>query len=296
MPKPPTPAPALQPTLQPPLQHQPEGPSDQPWPDDEAHRPLWQHLAVQWRIIKALMLRELITRFGRENLGVLWLVGEPMLFTFGVSAMWTATGMHHNATLPIAAFAVTGYSSVLSWRNSVNRCNRAISENFNLLYHRNVQVLDVFVARLLLELTGVTASFAVLTLLFSALGMMSLPVDPLAVVQGWLMLCWFGGALATLVGAACAHSELIDRFWHPISYLLFPFSGAAFMLDWLPPSARELIALLPMIHGVERVREGFFGAAVRTHHDLAYMASANLVISLLGLLLLRSAARRVEAP
>ncbi|WP_239061986.1 ABC transporter permease [Ideonella livida] len=242
------------------------------------------------------MLREVITRFGRENLGVLWLVGEPMLFTVGVTALWTATSMHAHSSLPITVFAITGYSSVLSWRNAVGRCNRAIGENFNLLYHRNVQVLDVFIARLLLELAGVTASFLVLVLLFTGLGLAQPPRDPLAVVCGWLMLCWFGGALATTVGAACAHSELVDRLWHPVSYLMFPFSGAAFMLDWLPPAARNVVAWLPMIHGVEYMREGFFGAVVRTHHDLAYMATCNLGLTLAGLLLVRSAARRVQAP
>ena len=42
------------------------------------------------------------------------------------------------------AFAVTGYSSVLMWRNSVSHCNGAVRANLNLLFHRNVQVLDGF--------------------------------------------------------------------------------------------------------------------------------------------------------
>jgi len=40
-----------------------------------------QSLGIQRRVLYALTMREVITRFGRENLGVLWLVGEPMLFT-----------------------------------------------------------------------------------------------------------------------------------------------------------------------------------------------------------------------
>ena len=45
-------------------------------------------LAIQGRVIHALLMREVITRFGRHNVGVLWLVGEPMLFTLGVAALW----------------------------------------------------------------------------------------------------------------------------------------------------------------------------------------------------------------
>src|SRR5258708_18513536 len=83
--------------------------------------PLLPHLGIQWRVLHALLMREIITRFGRENLGVLWLVAEPMLFTLGVATLWTAAGLHHGSPIPIAAFAVTGYCSALMWRNSANR-------------------------------------------------------------------------------------------------------------------------------------------------------------------------------
>ena len=35
-------------------------------------------LATQFRVIGALILRELHTRYGRENIGYLWMIGEPM--------------------------------------------------------------------------------------------------------------------------------------------------------------------------------------------------------------------------
>lgn len=252
-------------------------------------------LAVQQRVIGALLMRELITRFGRRNLGVLWLVLEPALFTLGVSALWSAAGMNQRSGLPIVAFAITGYSSVLLWRNAVTHSVHAIAQNFNLLYHRNVRVLDVFTTRILLEAAGATASFLLLAIVFTALEWIELPADPLTVVGGWLMLVWFGTGLALTIGAASAYSDLVTRFWAPVSYLLFPLSGAAFMVDWLPPRAQEVVLLLPMVHGVEMVREGYFGDVVRTHHDLGYMAMANLVLTLTGLLLARDAAGRVEA-
>src|SRR6266403_6346716 len=99
---------------------------------------LLRSLAIQRQVLHALMMREIITRFGRENLGVLWLVAEPMLFTLGVTTLWTAAGLSHSSAIPIVAFAVTGYSSVLMWRNSAGRCSMAIAQNKTLLFHRNV--------------------------------------------------------------------------------------------------------------------------------------------------------------
>jgi capsular polysaccharide transport system permease protein len=253
---------------------------------------LLHSLRIQRRVIHALLMREVITRFGRENIGVLWLVGEPMIFTLGVAALWSAADMNHGSSIPIVAFAITGYSSVLVWRNTVGRCNSGIQQNLNLLYHRSVRAIDVFITRIILETAGATASFAILTVVFYAFEWIAAPADLLLVLCGWLMLCWFGAALAMLIGAATAYSELVDRLWHPTSYLLFPLSGAAFMVEWLPTAAQEVVLALPMVHGVEMVRDGYFGNAVRTHYDMSYMATANLVLTLAGLFVLRDAGWR----
>ena len=255
-----------------------------------------QSLAIQRRVIWALLMREAITRFGRENLGVLWLILEPMMFTLGVATLWSAAGMSHSSSIPIVAFAITGYSSVLVWRNTVGRCNSGIQQNLNLLYHRNVKVIDVFVTRIVLEMSGATASFIVLAVFFTAIEWIQPPDDLLKVIGGWLMLAWFGAALAILIGAATAYSELVERIWHPMAYLLFPLSGAAFMVEWLPKAGQEVVLLLPMVHGVELIRDGYFGSQVHTHYDMAYMAMANLVLTLAGLWVLRDAGLRAEAP
>jgi capsular polysaccharide transport system permease protein len=255
---------------------------------------LLHNLGIQRRVLHALLMREIITRFGRENLGVLWLVAEPMLFTLGVATLWTAAGLHHGSPIPIVAFAVTGYSSVLMWRNSANRSGGAITQNKPLLFHRNVRVIDVLVTRIALEIGGATGSFIVLSSLFTFVGWMPLPEDLLMVVCGWFMLAWFGASLALLIGAGTAFSEIIERLWHPAAYLLFPLSGAAFMVDWLPAGMQKVVLLLPMVHGVEMLRAGYFGNVVPTHYDVAYMASCCLVMSLAGLYLVRQASRRVE--
>lgn len=253
-----------------------------------------QSLAVQRRVLYALMMRELITRFGRENLGVLWLVGEPMIFTLGVATLWSAAGLQHGSSIPIVAFAVTGYSSVLMWRNAATHSSTAVEANKTLLYHRNVQVIDVLLTRIGLEIVGATCSFIALGSLFAYIGWMPVPVDLLLVMTGWLMLAWFGASLALLIGAGTAFSPVVHRLWHPAAYLLFPMSGAGFMVEWLPPRLQVLVLYLPMVHGTEILRQGWFGNAVRTHYDLGYMGVCCLVLSIAGLYVVREASRRVE--
>jgi ABC-type polysaccharide/polyol phosphate export permease len=249
--------------------------------------------AIQRRVIGALLMREVLTRFGRHNIGFLWLFVEPMLFTLGVTALWTAAQATHGSRLPIVAFALTGYSSVLLWRNMPSRCIGAITPNLSLLYHRNVKVIDIYAARLLLEMAGATMSFAILGSVFWSLGWLLPPEDIMRVLWGWLLLAWFGASLAIFLGALAARTELVEKLWHPSAYLLFPLSGAAFIVDAVPPSFREVILLLPMVHGVELLREGYFGAAFRAHYSVPYMVLWCVVLTLLGLAQTRVIARTV---
>jgi capsular polysaccharide transport system permease protein len=249
--------------------------------------------AIQGRVIHALLMREILTRYGRHNIGFLWIFVEPMIFTTGVTTIWALTGAAHGSTLPIVAFALTGYSSVLLWRNMPARCIHAIEPNLSLMYHRNVRAVDIFLARLLLEAGGATISFMTLSLFYIYIGWLEPPNDLLEVIGGWLLLGWFGAALAIFLGALSEKSELVEKVWHPASYLTFPLSGAAFMVDALPTRVQPLALYIPMVNGVEIVREGYFGHLVKAHYDLPYMLICCLGISFAALVQLRDVARHI---
>jgi capsular polysaccharide transport system permease protein len=260
----------------------------------EHDTPFIDSLRIQVRVIGALLMREIVTRYGRDNLGFLWLFLEPMLFTLGVTALWAAMGFRHSSSLPIVAFAVTGYSAVLLWRNCANRCSMAIPPNMGLLYHRNVRVVDLFITRILLEVAAATMSLFVLSSLWICLGWMDPPTDTLKLLGAWGLLAWFGASVALMIGGATAHSELVERIWHPATYLLFTLSGAAFMVDWMPTRFQGLVLWIPMVHGTEMLRDGFFGSAIRTHYNPHYLALWCAILTFVGLLLVRNAGRRVE--
>jgi ABC-type polysaccharide/polyol phosphate export permease len=237
---------------------------------------------IQSDVIWALVLREVITRYGRHNIGFLWLFVEPMMFTLGVTALWTLAGLQHGSDLPITAFALTGYSAVLLWRNMPGRCVGALAPNSVLMYHHNVKVMDIFLSRLLLEAAGATISFAILGIIFILIDWVPWPEDLFKVTVGWLLTAWFGASLAVLLGAWSEQSEMVEKIWHPTAYLLFPMSGAAFMVDTLPPQAQEVVLWLPMVHGTEMVRDGFFGSKINAHYDAGFMALICMILTILA--------------
>lgn len=244
-------------------------------------------LKVQRRVVVALILREIVTRYGRSNIGFLWLFVEPMLFTLAITALWTATRTVHGSDLPIVAFALTGYAAMLLWRSMPGRCMGAVESNRSLLFHRQVRILDVYISRILLEFAATSSSFVLLGIAFWACGWLLPPEDVLEVVGGWLLLAWFGMGLGFALGGLSEKVDLIQKFWPPFSYLLFPLSGAAFIADALPPSARELVLWLPMLNCVEIIREGYFGTKMTAHYYLDYVLIFNLLLTITGLSLVR---------
>ena len=247
--------------------------------------------AVQRRVIAALLMREVLTRYGRNNIGFLWLFVEPMLFTLVITALWSATRTIHGSNIPIVAFALTGYSSALVWRNMPGRCMRAVKPNMSLLFHRQVKIFDIYISRILLESIGGCASFVVLGLLFWSMDWMPAPEDAFQVLEGWLLLLWFGAALGMFIGSVAESVELVEKLWPPFSYILFPLSGAAFIVETLPERMREVVLYLPIIHAVEYLREGFFGSMFHPHYDLQYLVLWNLGLTLAALSQVRRVGR-----
>jgi capsular polysaccharide transport system permease protein len=250
-------------------------------------------LAIQARIIGALLMREILTRYGRHNIGFMWVFVEPMMFTVGVVMLWSIFKTH-TTKLPLIPFVVTGYSSVLLWRNTISRCGNAVEPNRSLLHHRNVRVIDLFAARLILETAGASISFLTLATFLSVAGFMPLPDDILKMITAWLLLAWFGMCMGLVIGSLSTVSESVDRIWHVFSYLFLPLSGAFFMVDWLPKQVQELALLIPTVDATELLRDGYFGIGVHAQYDLTYLVVANTVLTLVALLAVKRISATVE--
>ena len=250
-------------------------------------------VVIQTRVVGALIMREIITRYGRHNIGFMWVFVEPMMFTSGVLAVWTLVHSH-SARLPLVPFVVTGYSTVLLWRNTITRCGNAVEPNRALLHHRNVRVIDLFIARLVLEIAGATLSFMTLGTLLTLAGVMLPPDDILKCLAAWLLLAWFALAMGLLVGSLATAWDPVDRVWHVLSYLFLPLCGAFYMVDWLPASVQPLALLLPTVHCTELLRDGFFGSGIHPHYSLLYLTVVNSALLLIALVSVRYVSATVE--
>jgi capsular polysaccharide transport system permease protein len=250
---------------------------------------------IQGRVIKALSKRDILARFGREGLGFLWLILEPAIFTVGVAVLFTFFMSHdgQHSDIPIAAFCLTGYSTIMLWRGMTGKLLGAVKANRGLLYHRNVKVIDLCFSRALIETIACGTALIFVTLVFWGLGIVSLPVDPLSAFFGYVFYAWFSFNVACIFAYAFSVSEVVERIAHVVLYLSIPLMGGFFMVSWMPDSVQSFLLLSPLVNAIELLREGFFGTNSGAKYSISYLIYVNLPLTLIGLILLRKIKRQL---
>ncbi|UMM64351.1 ABC transporter permease [Aristophania vespae] len=246
---------------------------------------LLQDFMLQFRVIHALIIREIHTRYGREDLGFLWVLGEPLIFCAGVTILWTAIRPSHEHGLPMTAMVVTGYIPLTMWRHCMGRSVKAFEANGSLLFHRQVTPLDIIIARSFLEIIGTMMAGV---LVFSAAvftGYMELPEEPSLMWLGLLFHMLFSFNTALIFAALTEMSELLEKFLNVFGYLSLPFTGAFIMVDWFPPQYRWAIMWSPSQESIEMIRAGQFGLNSHAHYDIFYTCWINVVLLIIGLYL-----------
>jgi len=238
---------------------------------------------LQIRVVLALIMREMHTRYGRENIGFLWVIGEPILFCAGVALMWTAMRPAHEHGLPVTAIVITGYVPLTMWRHCIMRGVKAFESNGALLFHRQVTPLDIITARVALEVLGTLMAGLIVSLAAMAIGVMEAPVDIGLVYLGLAYHVVFSYASALLVAALSEKSEVVEKSISVISYLSLPFSGTFTMVDWVPQNFQWILLLSPSVHNVEMIRGGQFGPGVHPHYNIAFDTWTTGLMLVLGL-------------
>lgn len=254
----------------------------------------WESLIIQKRVIGALLMREIITRYGRNNIGFLWLFVEPLLMTLIMVLMWKFFKVNNISTLNIVAFTITGYPMMMMWRNASNRAIGSISANMSLLYHRNVRILDTIFARMLLEIAGATiAQIAIMSVLI-AVRWIEMPADIFYMLLAWLLMAMFAIGLGLIICSVAFHFEPFGKVWGTISFVMMPLSGVFFFVHNLPQQLQHYVLMLPMVHGTEMFRAGYFGNSVITYGNPWFILLCNLVLLLLGLAMVTKFSKGVE--
>lgn len=246
------------------------------------------------RVVFALMLREIKTRFGESHLGFVWLFLEPLLFVVPVILFWRTTRGSMDHGLPLVEFLLTGYAPFVMWRHCVSRSVTAISANAGLLYHKTINPERIIVARCLLEIAGSFVSIGSIYIVFYMIGLVRMPHYMSYFLLGWLYMALVSWAFGAVFAALSQVADIMEKIITTFSYLFLAIGGSFYMVEWLPKSVQAYVVWIPTVQAFEMIRYGYFGEVPHTHWSPLNMFVCALVLSVLGLQLLKVARTHIE--
>jgi capsular polysaccharide transport system permease protein len=244
-------------------------------------------LSVQMRVIGALLMRELHTRYGRENIGYLWLIGEPLMLASVMALLHTGGHTAYGSDIKPLPFIVIGYTTYIMFRGIVNKADSALTSNAPLLYHRMVTILDIVLARALLEAAGTFLAYAVLMTLLWSLGLVAPPARPLYLYMAEAMMFWYALGNAMVIASITFHNRTIERLVHPYAYFMIPLSASFFQVSMVPEPYRWWLMWVPIPHILEIARYGQFRSANLDYANPWYVVACCIVLTWVGLVTMR---------
>jgi capsular polysaccharide transport system permease protein len=253
--------------------------------------PVVQGLRIQSRVIGALMMRELLTRYGRHNIGFLWMIVEPLLFAVLVGVMWEFMWGATKHGIGVMSFVISGYIPLVLFRQSVNRAAGLFQANLGLMYHRQITILDFVFVRFLIELIGAMIAYVFIAIVLIGLDLFPIPYDMGFLLLGFVYQAFFALAMCCVLAPLSEMSEVVEKFLPVTTYLMIPFSGTFTLAEWLTPMARDATLLFPPVHAMEMMRYGLYGHSITPYFSYSYPLMVNTVLLALGLLLCRRVRR-----
>lgn len=238
------------------------------------------------RSVFALMLREMVTTYGRSPGGYLWAVLEPIAAITLLSLAFSMAFRAPSLGVSFPLFYATGYLPFMLFLDVANKTATAIRFSKPLLSFGALTLLDVVAARYLLNLL---THLLVAALVFSGLLLFfetRAGLDPAVIAGGFAM----AALLAFGVGAVNAYLFLAfpawERLWQMATRPLFIISGVFFLFEDLPQKIAQALWYNPLFHITGAVRQGFYPNYSGDYIEPIFLFGLGLGLGCLGLLLL----------
>jgi capsular polysaccharide transport system permease protein len=219
---------------------------------------LWSAAQRQRRVLFALMLRDIRTRFFGSGLGYLLAIAWPLSHILVVVAILIGVGRSAPYGDSVALFVATGALPFMIFSYVSRFIMISVFTARPLLAFPEVKLLDMFIAAAILE--TLAACCVTLTLIIIA-WFAGINVIPHDIVQAFYA---FGAAVLLGVGSGMLNGmiALAVPFWMTgyalLTIALWMSAGIFFVPDALPAILREPLAWQPVLQIVEWMRSAYY--------------------------------------
>lgn len=237
----------------------------------------------QMLVIKALLKRELITRFGKYKLGALWVLIDPLLSVIVIGLMLGPIIGRSTGDIPYPFFILSGFILLSTFSGTISSSINAIPSNQGLFVFKKVQPLDPFLARFIFLLLSNTFAGLVFCLISRWLGM-TFSTEQLPEVFACVILTWLSGSgIGLLAGIASQKYVELEKVIQYIQRPLLFVSAVIYPLSVIPPEYAKYLLYNPLVHTIEYMRMSLFPGYVAEGVNLYYPAGFALCTMTLGI-------------
>lgn len=240
---------------------------------------------TQALVVRALLLREVSTRFGEYRLGFFWMLFEPLLGVLVIGVLIGTLAQRAVPEIPYPFFLLNGMLLIKLFTGPMRIGINAIGSNTGLLVYPTVRPLDTFIARFLFELLTTAFSYG----LFCICGMLFgifISMGHLEIVLACHLITWFTGCgLGLIFGVASAHFSETEKVVMIIQRPLIFISAVLFPLAAVSPSVQKFLLYNPLVHTIEQSRKALFPYYNAGETTLVYPAIVAVVVLSIGLTL-----------
>jgi capsular polysaccharide transport system permease protein len=249
-------------------------------------RTFWDELALNGRVISAIVLRETKTKFGKYKFGYAWAFVEPVVYV--TLFVFVRTFMAGNSAIgtQMVVFVITALLAFRMFMAIASSSMKAIQSNLALLAFPPVKPIDCIAARVVLETLTMAVIWAIFYAALTSASETRVIVDYNNLVAAFGAIVLLGAGVGTFNAVISSLFSWYDRLWSMSTFPLFIMSGVFFSPSQLPQGAREIVEWNPVTHCLEWVR----AATQFTYHpmlDKPYVISIALCLLAAGLLLER---------
>ena len=245
-----------------------------------------------WRsqilVTKALLHREVITRFGKYKLGAIWIFVDPLLSVIVIGLLLGPWLGRSSGDIPYAFFVLCGFMLLSILTGPLKAGMGAIKSNKGLLVFQKVQPLDPFIARFALQLLTNISAMTVFCIIACWFGMnislQRLPEAVLCVILTWVL----GSGLGLHIGIAALKFNELEKVIQYVTRPLMFLSAVLYPTSALPPEYIKYLLYNPLVHTIEYLRMTLFPGYIVEQVNLYYPATWALVATTLGLMSYRN--------
>lgn len=243
------------------------------------------------RVILALILREMSTRYVRTPGGYVWAVLEPVGFVALLSVAFSLMARTPPLGTSFLLFYASGFLPFSFYGNIEGDVSSALRFSRPLLLYPSVTWLDALLARLILG--TITGSLVIFFILGGSLLLTGhrASVDLVPVVEAVLAAGTLGFGIGTLNSYLHGAFPLVQTFWKIATRPLFLLSGVIFTLEDLPTGLQHILWWNPLIHITGLMRAGIYPNYQPHYISMPYVYGIALFTAAMGLLFLRAFSR-----